>query len=281
VIDPFVDAYLQGRTPSPCVSCNRTVKLRELLPLADRLGASHVATGHYARVVPDAAGRARLHRGRDRSKDQSYFLHMLSADELARVIFPLGEATKREVREEALARGLPGATKGESQELCFVSSGRYDEFVAREAPERLRPGPIVDADGRQVGRHDGVHRFTIGQRKGLGVALGRPAFVTGIDGENATVRLGGEDALLAIGARLTDACFNDDVTLPLEAEVRVRARHDGARATLSFARDAQNGDVLTARFAEPVRAVSPGQIAVAYSGDRVLGGATIVEAVCA
>src|SRR5262245_54864790 len=150
VIDPFVDAYLEGRTPSPCVSCNRTVKLRELLPLADRLGASHVATGHYARVVPDAAGRARLHRGRDRSKDQSYFLHMLRADELARVIFPLGDATKQEVREEALARGLPGATKGESQELCFVSSGRYDEFVAREAPARLRPGPIVDADGREL-----------------------------------------------------------------------------------------------------------------------------------
>src|SRR6185437_6900571 len=129
VIDPFVDAYLAGETPSPCVSCNRSVKLRELFPLAERLGAAFVATGHYARVVWDG-GVARLHRARDRVKDQSYFLHMLRADELARVLFPLGDATKEEVRAEALARALPGAGKGESQELCFVPTGRYDAFVA-------------------------------------------------------------------------------------------------------------------------------------------------------
>jgi len=279
VIDPFVDAYLEGRTPSPCVSCNRSVKIRELIPLADRLGATHVATGHYARVVPDAAGRARLHRGKDRGKDQSYFLHMLQAEELARVVLPLGDATKKEVRDEAIARRLPGATKGESQELCFVSSGRYDDFVATRAESRLRPGPIVDAEGRLVGGHAGVHAFTIGQRKGLGVALGKPAFVVGIDATTATVRLGDEADLHAAAARLVDPCFSDDVAFPLEADVRVRARHEGERATLSITRDAETGaEILMARFAEPVRAVSPGQVAVAYAGERVLGGATIVEA---
>src|SRR5262245_13658784 len=128
VVAPFVDAYLDGRTPSPCVACNRSVKLRELFPLADRLGAAFVATGHYARVTREADGRARLYRGRDRGKDQSYFLHMLREDELARLLLPLGDATKEEVRAEALARRLPGATKGESQELCFVPTGRYDAF---------------------------------------------------------------------------------------------------------------------------------------------------------
>src|SRR3954471_9666894 len=171
VIDPFLDAYLGGETPSPCVSCNRSVKLRELFPLAERLGAAFVATGHYARVVHEEGG-ARLYRGRDRGKDQSYFLHMLAREELARLLLPLGDATKEEVRAEALARRLPGATKGESQELCFVPAGRYDAFVAERAQGRLRPGPIVDPEGREVGAHGGVHAFTLGQRKGLGVALG-------------------------------------------------------------------------------------------------------------
>lgn len=280
VVAPFVDAYLAGQTPSPCVSCNRSVKIRELLPLADRLGATHVATGHYARVVPDGSGRARLHRGRDAGKDQSYFLHMLRHDELARLLLPLGDATKEEVRAEALARRLPGADKGESQELCFVPRGRYDAFVAARAGDRVRPGPIVDAEGRSVGAHAGVHAFTVGQRKGIGVALGKPAFVVGIDADSGTVRLGDEDGLLAVGARLADPAFADDVVLPLEADVRVRARHDGARATIDRERDPTTGaEALVARFHAPVRAVSPGQVAVAYAGDRVLGGATITSAI--
>src|SRR5262249_38811973 len=156
----------------------------------------------------------RLYRGKDRSKDQSYFLHMLSSEELSRVELPLGDALKQEVRDEAVRRGLPGAGKGESQELCFVSSGRYDAFVAERAPARLRPGPTVDASGRKLGEHGGVHRFTIGQRKGLGVALGEPAFVVGLDASSATVRLGDERALYASGALLTDPAFADDVVLP-------------------------------------------------------------------
>jgi len=278
VIGPFVDAYLEGRTPSPCVSCNRSVKLRELFPLAERLGARFVATGHYARVARED-GRARLYRGRDRGKDQSYFLHMLREDELTRVMFPLGDATKEEVRAEAVARRLPGANKGESQELCFVPTGRYDAFVAERAEGRVRPGPIVGPDGRQVGEHEGIHGFTLGQRKGLKVALGKPMFVVGLDADAGAVKLGGEADLLARSARLEGAEWSDDVRFPLEAEVKVRARHEGERAVIEREVDPTNGaEIFVARFEAPVRAVSPGQVAVAYRGDRVFGGGLITEA---
>jgi tRNA-specific 2-thiouridylase len=279
VVRPFVDAYLDGVTPSPCVTCNREVKLRELLPLAARLGASFVATGHYARIVQEG-GRARLYRARDYAKDQSYFLHMLREDELAQLMFPLGDATKGEVRAEASQRGLPGATKGESQELCFVPHGRYDAFVAERAKGRLRPGAIIDKDGERVGTHEGVHGFTIGQRRGLGVALGRPAFVVGLDAASATVRLGDESNLDATAAWLAAPAFADDVSLPIEdAIVRVRSRHEGARASVAHERDPASGqDKLIVRFHQPVRAVSPGQVAVVYRGDRVLGGAMITAA---
>ncbi|AKT43437.1 tRNA (5-methylaminomethyl-2-thiouridylate)-methyltransferase [Chondromyces crocatus] len=274
VVAPFVDAYLEGRTPSPCVSCNRSVKIRELFTLADRLGAAAIATGHYARVVREG-GTARLYRGRDRHKDQSYFLHMLRASELDRLILPLGDSTKEEVRAEAITRRLAGAHKGESQELCFVPTGRYDAFVAERANARIRPGPIVDRDGRVVGQHHGVHAFTVGQRKGLGVALGRPAFVVGLDATAATVHLGDETALHAGGATLKDTVWDDDVVFPLQAEVRVRARHDGAPAVIERHVDPMGEASFVVRFVSPVRAVSPGQVAVAYRGDRVLGGGTI------
>jgi tRNA-specific 2-thiouridylase len=257
------------------VSCNRSVKLRELFALANRLGARHVATGHYARVVHEE-GRARLHRGLDRAKDQSYFLHMLATDELERLLLPLGDATKDEVRADAVARRLPGAEKGESQELCFVPTGRYDSFVAEHAgAARMRPGPIVDGEGRVVGRHGGIHGFTIGQRKGLGVALGKPAFVVELDAESASVRLGDEAELLSTEARIDEATWSDDVRFPLEADVRVRARHDGERAVIE--REGAAGEFVV-RFRAPVRAISPGQVAVAYRGDRVLGGGTIRSA---
>lgn len=273
VVGPFVDAYLGGETPSPCIACNRTVKLRELFPLAERLGARLVATGHYARVVEEA-GRARLHRGADPQKDQSYFLHMLREDELRRVLFPLGASTKAEVRAEALARRLPGATKGESQELCFVPAGRYAAFVEERAAGRVRPGPILGPDGAVIGEHAGVHTFTIGQRKGLGVALGKPMFVASIEGATGAVRVGGEADLLAEAARIEGAVWAEDVAFPVEATVRVRSRHEGAPAVIERA----DGGAFVARFLAPVRAVSPGQVAVAYSGDRVLGGGTIARA---
>ena len=174
--------------------------------------------------------------GADRAKDQSYFLYASPRAWLERLVFPLGESTKPEVRQEATARALPGAGKGESQELCFAGSGphAYADFVAARAGGRVRPGAIVDEDGRTVGAHDGVHRFTIGQRRGLRVALGRPAFVARIDAESATVHLGGEDALRSRSAELADVCLADGVALPLRARVKVRYRHEGDWALVSM-----------------------------------------------
>jgi tRNA-specific 2-thiouridylase len=268
VVQPFIDAYVAGETPSPCAACNRGVKIAELVALADKLGAAHVATGHYARMGRTDDGIPFIREGLDGSKDQSYFLYATKRAELERLMFPLGESTKAEVRAEAIDRKIPGATKGESQELCFVGAGAhaYAAFVEERAKPRLRPGKIVDADGRTVGLHDGVHRFTIGQRKGLGVALGKPAFVTAIDAETSTVHLGDEAHLASNGAKIEDVVVAPGVELPLEARVRVRYRHEGAIGRVT-------ADAIA--FNEPVRAVSRGQVAVFYDGDRVLGGARI------
>ena len=269
VVQPFVAAYLAGETPSPCTACNRTVKLGELFALADKLGASSVATGHYARIGRDAHG-PHLLAGRDPSKDQSYFLYATPQRWLARLVFPLGESTKAEVRAEAIARKLPGATKGESQELCFVGegAGAYARFVEERSEGKLRPGPIVDDAGRVVGRHDGIHKFTVGQRKGVGVALGEPAFVTRIDALSATVHVGRKEALRALRATLRDVVLAPGVRTPRETLARVRYRHRGVRARL---------EAGALRFLEPAGAVAPGQIAVLYDGDRVLGGGVLDE----
>jgi tRNA-uridine 2-sulfurtransferase len=273
VVQPFVEAYLKGVTPSPCVSCNRGVKLRELWQIADDLGAERIATGHYARVDREHDPPALL-RARDLRKDQSYFLHMLAPELLGRLLFPLGEASKDQVRAQALALELPGAGKGESQELCFVPSGRYDEFVSQRAPERLRPGRIVDGAGRTLGTHAGIHRFTLGQRKNLGVATGERAYVVGMDAESNEVRLGTREQLLAGGARLEHVSLAPDVRLPLECDVAVRYRGTPMRAQVQ--RYADGG--LELQFAEPVLAVVPGQYAVLYRGERVLGGGAITTA---
>ena len=274
IVDPFVDSYLEGRTPSPCTACNREVKLAQLFAIADRLGARLVATGHYARIGRGPDGSPYLLAGADRGKDQSYFLYACPRAWLERLVFPLGDSTKREVRDEAVARSLPGAGKGESQELCFVGAraSDYGDFVARRAPDRIRPGPVVDGAGRTVGAHDGVHRFTIGQRKGVRVALGKPAFVTRIDPQTAAVHVGDEPELFRSEACVADLSLADGVSLPTRARVRVRYRHEGQPAAIAC------GEVHGARivFDEPVRAITPGQIAVFYQGDRVVGGGRIV-----
>jgi tRNA-specific 2-thiouridylase len=274
VVTPFVSAYIGGETPSPCSVCNRTVKLAELFPIADRLGASRVATGHYARVVREPGRPPRLARGMDRGKDQSYFLYASPRSWLERLEFPLGRSTKVDVRAEAIARNLPGARKGESQELCFVEAGAhaYADFVASRAP--TRPGPIVDEAGRVVGAHEGVHRFTIGQRKGVGVAFGKPAFVVRIDPETATVELGDETRLYAHEATLRDVMLAEGVMLPVRAWVRVRYRHAAVPALVEPSEDG-----VRVRFDEPVRAITRGQTAVFYDGDSVIGGGRIERAV--
>jgi tRNA-specific 2-thiouridylase len=275
VVAPFVDAYLNGETPSPCATCNRGVKLRELFALADRLGAAHVATGHYARVVNGADGPL-LAQGKDLTKDQSYFLYATPARELARLLFPVGESTKAEVRAEAVARHLPGAEKGESQELCFVGTKphAYAAFVEARAGGKVRPGAIVDAAGRVVGEHAGIHRFTVGQRKGLGVAAARPAYVTRIDADTGRVHLGEEQALLSSSAVIDDVVLAPGVVVPRRARVRVRYRHEGVKGELV----AGTGATVEVRFDEPVRAITRGQVAVFYEDDRVLGGGRITAA---
>jgi tRNA-uridine 2-sulfurtransferase len=272
VVAPFVESYLEGQTPSPCVRCNRGVKIKELFQLADRLSAARVATGHYARVV-ESGGTFQLHRGRDQGKDQSYFLHMLGQDALSRLVFPLGESDKPQIREEALRLNLPGAQKGESQELCFVPTGRYDSFVAERADGRMRPGPILDEQGAKVGVHEGVFRFTLGQRKNLGVALGQRAYVVGVDAESATVTLGSADSLYSGSADLVEVALSVDASLPLRCEVQVRYRGKPAPAEVR-----RVGDRIQVHFDEPQRAVVPGQFAVFFQGDRVLGGGMIRSA---
>jgi tRNA-specific 2-thiouridylase len=236
------------------------------------LSADRVATGHYARVLR-RGDCYELHRGRDHSKDQSYFLHMLGQRALARLVFPLGESDKPEIRAEALRLGLPGAQKGESQELCFVPTGRYDSFVAERADGRVRPGAILNEQGEKLGEHEGIFRFTLGQRKNLGVALGQRAYVVGVDAERATVTLGSVDSLYSASAELTELALAEDLNLPLRCGVQVRYR--GAPAAAEVRRVGERVQVF---FETPERAVVPGQFAVFYAGERVLGGGMIRRA---
>lgn len=271
IVDPFVDGYLRGQTPSPCARCNTTIKMPALLRLARLMGATRIATGHYARVVRSAHGAPRIARGRDLQKDQSYFLYALSPEILDALELPLGDSLKTDIRQEALRRGLVGAAKGESQDLCIVPDGDYASFVEAHAKTPIRPGEIVDRQGRVLGSHAGVHRFTIGQRKGLGIAVGRPVFVTRIDAASGQVVVDDDAGLMAREVVIQHAALAEGVSLPASAVVRIRYRHEGARAQLE--REGHGG--LRICFDAPVRAASVGQVAVAYEGDQVLGGGVI------
>lgn len=277
VVGPFVDSYLSGVTPSPCVRCNRGVKTRELLHLADQLGAETVATGHYARVRSEG-GMTRLFRGLDPQKDQSYFLHMLSSEALSRLSFPLGDFTKDAVRAKAVELKLPGAHKGESQELCFVPTGRYDEFVSARAGSRKKPGRLLDTEGETLGHHEGVHGFTVGQRKNLGISASKRLYVLGMDAESGSVTLGSREELMSQGAELSEALVADDVTLPRDCSVQVRYRGKPVPARVERMGDGEHPGEMRVLFKEPVQAVVPGQVAVFYDGERVLGGGTIQRA---
>lgn len=282
VIEAFADAYLAGRTPIPCMACNKRFKFDFLMDRARVLGAEAVATGHYARVERDAdTGRFVLRRPADRNKDQTYFLFQLDQEQLARTRFPLGELDKTAVREHARRLGLATADKRESQEICFVPDGDYARVVETIRPEaREREGEIVDAGGRVLGRHAGVHRFTIGQRHGLGLQAGRRLYVTHIDAAGRRVVVG-EASDLDTPSMLVEAVSWIDgrpPAGPVRARVQVRYRHAGALARVTPLADGR----ARVDFIEPVRAVAPGQAAVFYEPDaeafeRVLGGGWIAE----
>ena len=280
VIQPFIDEYLAGRTPIPCTLCNNFIKFDQFIEMAEGVGAEHIATGHYARIsYDDATNRYQMRRSRDAGKDQTYFLFGLTQPQLARTMFPLGEYTKPQVRDLARELGLPVAEKPDSQEICFVPNGDYaafiDAYFAEQglAAERTR-GEIVDTQGRVLGEHDGVHHFTVGQRKGLRIAGPEPLYVIATSTADRRVVVGRNDDLLR--ARLSAKDVNwisiPPITAPVRAEVKIRNKHAATPATISPTEDANRVEV---HFDEPQRAVTPGQAAVFYSGDLVLGGGWI------
>ncbi|HEY7064183.1 MAG TPA: tRNA 2-thiouridine(34) synthase MnmA [Chloroflexota bacterium] len=274
VMANFAAEYARGRTPNPCVRCNQFVKFDALLARAPAVGADYVATGHYARIDHDAAsGRWRLLRALDRQKDQSYVLYVMSQERLARTLFPLGGLTKPAVRAHAARLGLATAGKAESQEICFVPSGNYRDYLAEAAPETRRGGPIVDLGGRVLGEHAGIAYYTIGQRKGLGLAAGKPLYVVDLLPDENRVVVGPREALLATGCLVEAVSYVALAGLdgPRLAQARIRYKAEDAPVELT---PADNGRVAV-RFLTPQRAVTPGQTIVFYDGDVVLAGGTI------
>lgn len=271
LIDAFADEYAAARTPNPCILCNQWLKFGRLLEYADVVGADRVATGHYARVATDN-GRPRLLRARDEAKDQSYVLFGVSGETLARVIFPLGELTKDAVRHHARRLELPVHDKPESQDICFVPDRDYARVVRARRPDAFRPGAIRHVDGRVLGEHDGLPKFTIGQRRGVNVAVGSPVYVTGLDAATDTLVVGPRSALLSRTAEASRVSWLIETPVePFRAVVRIRYHHAGAEGVVS----PLSGDRVRVVFDEPVSAVTPGQALVLYRGEQVVGGGWI------
>jgi tRNA-specific 2-thiouridylase len=271
VIDPFVQEYSSGRTPNPCILCNENLKFRALLRKADELGAEGVATGHYAVIRRGEKGACRLFASPDESKDQSYFLFSLDAKRLERIRFPVGGMMKTEVRRVAGEAGLPVGGKRESQDICFVTDDSYSAFLSRKGI-REKEGHFVDREGNVLGSHRGILRYTVGQRKGLGIAAKEPLYVVAIDAERNEVILGTEDETLAKVAIVGRPSFvaGNPPAPEFQATVKVRYRHPGAKATVRV----EDGK-LSVRFDSPQRSVTPGQALVLYDGNEVLGGGWI------
>ncbi|MSQ61232.1 MAG: tRNA 2-thiouridine(34) synthase MnmA [Dehalococcoidia bacterium] len=276
VVDYFVEEYRRGRTPNPCIACNEYIKFGALLERATALGAGRVATGHYARIGPPLqdGGGYRLLRARDEAKDQSYVLYALGQSQLSRLLFPLGDlSSKADTRAVARSLGLHLADKQESADICFVPDGDTRAFL--NARFGARPGDVLDREGRLVGQHDGVAGYTIGQRRGLGIATGERSYVTTLDVAANVITIGSEEDLLSDWLVAEDARFVSGAApaAPFSAEVKVRYRSAAVAAGVE-----RRDDGLLVRFQRPVRAITPGQAVVFYNGDEVLGGATIREA---
>lgn len=277
IIDYFVEEYLVGRTPSPCMVCNRELKFGRLLDLAKTLACDAIATGHYARVEQHAeTGRYLLRKARDVSKDQSYFLAALTQEQLRCAMMPLGEYTKTEVRDLARKYQLRTAEKIESQELCFVADTNYRRFLQDRVPEKIQGGNIIDEEGKVLGQHDGVPFYTVGQRRGLGIAVGKPLYVTQINATENTVVVGESDALFedTMHVERINLIAIEKLTEPIRAHVKIRSRDDGGPATITPISDTE----AVVKFDEPRRAITPGQATVFYDGEYVLGGGWIVDA---
>jgi len=268
VVDYFVAEYLRGRTPNPCVRCNREIKFGALFDFATSLGAHFLATGHYARVVNEGS-RFRLKRAKDVGKDQSYVLYNLTPDKLARILLPLGNFSKDDVRRLAAEKNLPTAHKSDSQEICFVPDDDYRRFIADRAPDAdaLKAGSIVNADGKILGQHCGICGYTIGQRRGLGIAHAHPLYVTRLDVANRQVVVGEGDELFTTTLTAGDVHWIYEPTLPKILHAKIRYGSKPAECTVE-----KN---LRVTFTDPQRAVTPGQSIVFYDGDEVIGGAII------
>jgi len=273
VVQPFIAAYREGRTPSPCILCNNVLKFDHLVRRALQFEAEWLATGHYARI-DRSAEHARLMRGADPTRDQSYFLHGIGTEALDRTLFPLGDLPKEEVRELAAEAGLPTASKKDSQDLCFLAGTTLRDFLNAEGMN-IKPGPIVDRQGRTLGHHQGAHAFTVGQRKGLGVAHPQPLYVTQVRPTENTLVVGTRDELQSNGLIATDARWFRRPTVNEQVQVRCRNRSTPAQAVVVASDEAGS---FTLRFGSPQTAVTPGQAAVLYVGDEVLGGGWIQEA---
>jgi tRNA-specific 2-thiouridylase len=279
VVRPFVEEYLAGRTPIPCSLCNNHLKFDQLLIVARQIGADHIATGHYAHITfDDDAGRWLLKRPADKSKDQTYFLFGLTQEQLSRTLFPLGGMTKPEVRELARQHKLVIAEKPDSQEICFVPGGDYKRFLEAYLSEQGEQskevaGEMVTTDGKVIGEHGGVHNFTVGQRKGLGVATGSPLYVIQIQHDTRQVIVGKDEDLYSriVRVRRVNLISTGELNGPMPAAVKIRHKHQPAPATIE---SAGPGEVLVT-FEEPQRAITPGQAAVFYDGETVVGGGWI------
>lgn len=272
VIQHFCDQYAQGRTPNPCVVCNKVIKWEHFLRRSREIGADFIATGHYARIDKHPGGRWLLKRSRVLEKDQSYALYTMTQCQLASTLLPVGDLPKAEVREIALRAGLPVADKPDSQDICFVSDGDYRGFLKRRCPEAFRPGLIVDTNRRVLGKHAGIGQFTVGQRRGLGIASGSPRYVIDIEADTSTVVVGTYEESLSPGLIATGCNWivEKEHGVPFRADIKIRYRACAEPGTVCPA-----GDRAVVRFDEKQRAVTPGQAAVFYDGDIVIGGGTI------
>lgn len=273
VVDNFVAEYAAGKTPNPCARCNEFIKFRAFIERADELDCEFIATGHYAQIERDEDGTTHLKRGSDTRKDQSYVLGMLTQKELRRVLLPIGDMEKPLVRQRAAELGMSVATKPDSQEICFVEDGDYAKFVIDRAPQMATPGPIFDESGVKVGDHNGLARYTVGQRKGLGIASANPLFVTQIDAPNNSLIVGNREKLGKDGFLATNATWTQGIPVAGQRIAAQMRAHSTAHPAFVVSADDEKFEI---RFEAPSLGVTPGQMAVLYRGEEVLGAGTIV-----